>query len=105
MTSGIVPLVARATEQTQLTPPPVLGLAEVGALLGMKRASVENRRGRDNMARRAGETGDHLFPIPDWIISGTPVWKPSTIRRWARRTGRMDEAGRPMRAKDGPRRD
>jgi hypothetical protein len=32
-------------------------------------------------------TPDVGFPEPDAIVSGTPVWRWSTIQRWSQRTG------------------
>lgn len=104
MSSGTVSAMPkRPTGGTQHGPPPVIGLEEIADLLGMTKLSVMNRRGRDNQARRRGEEGPHLFPEQDWVISGNPVWKPATIKRWAKASGRWSADG-PTPAKSGPRR-
>lgn len=105
MRSGTIVRVAqRSNEQTQTVPPPVFGLAEAADLLGMGKASLMTIRGKSTIARRAGNVDDpSLFPVADWVISGNPVWKPSTIRAWARRTGRLDADGNTSPAKSGPR--
>jgi hypothetical protein len=93
----------RPTEGTQEGPPPVIGLEEIADMLGMTKPSVMNRRGRDQITRRQGGDDPYLFPDQDWVISGNPVWKPATIKRWAKLTGRMDKDGNPTTPKPGPR--
>lgn len=50
---------------------------EIAKRLGVKRQTV-------NMWRFRG-----LLPEPEWMLNGGPVWKWSTIQRWATETGRL----------------
>lgn len=52
------------------------GIAEAAKLLGVQRATVDKWRVRG------------VLPDPDYALEGGPVWWASTLRRWARVTGR-----------------
>jgi hypothetical protein len=76
-------------------PPPLLGIREAAEMIGVtyETLGVWKARGK--------------FVEPDWILSGSPVWKPATIRKWGRETGRLNAdgefvqlpSGRPRKAK------
>jgi hypothetical protein len=109
----------RSTEQSQTGPPPVLGIAEFAALLGWAKDSFMSRRGQETMARRKAEALEAegrveeargviesrgvMIPLPDWIISGNPMWLPKTAKKYGRDSGRLDKDGNPVRVKPGPR--
>lgn len=54
----------------------IVGVREIAALLGVKEQTVRTWRYRK------------LLPEPDATVSGIPVWRRSTILRWAKETGR-----------------
>ena len=56
-----------------------IGLSEIGALLGVKRATVDTWRHRG------------ILPAPRWTVSGRPAWNLSDVLAWAERTGRHAE--------------
>ena len=55
----------------------LLGVAEIGRLLGVKAATVSQWRQRG------------LLPPPDLTVARADLWLRSTIEQWARETGRM----------------
>lgn len=55
---------------------PLLGPHEVAALLHVERDTVYTWKHRGRM------------PAPDYMISGGPTWRRSTITAWAKETGR-----------------
>lgn len=55
----------------------VLGLAEIAALLGVQRGTVDRWRVRGNL------------PEPDGTVGGRPAWRTATITAWAQATGRQ----------------
>lgn len=57
----------------------VLGTHEVAQLLGVHRVTVSKWRAAGHM------------PEPDALLAAGPVWRLSTIARWAKRTGRKQE--------------
>ena len=65
----------------QSGPPPVIGMPEIAALFDVKLATVHAWRGRGQLIEE------------DWVICGIPMWKPSSIQRWASRTGRLTPEG------------
>lgn len=54
-----------------------LGIPEIAERLGVQRETVDQWRARG------------ILPDPDWTVGGRPAWRWSTIRRWARETGRI----------------
>lgn len=56
--------------------PDLVGLVEIADLLEVERQTPRAWRLRG------------VLPDPDYVISGTPVWRRATIERWARDTGR-----------------
>ncbi len=54
----------------------LLGLVEIAELLDVERETPRKWRKRN------------VLPEPDYMISGTPVWRREVIERWARETGR-----------------
>ena len=54
-----------------------VGIAEIAALCGVKRATVDQWRTRQ------------ILPPPQGQISGAPWWWDDQIRRWAKSTGRL----------------
>ena len=54
----------------------LVGIVEVADRLGVERATVDKWRQR------------RIMPDAEWVVSGTPIWRWSTIRRWAEATGR-----------------
>lgn len=59
------------------SPPHFVGPQEIATLLGVKHATVKQWRHR------------RILPEPLAVISGVPIWRRSTIERWARSTGRL----------------
>ena len=57
---------------------PLMGTQEVAALLEVDPKTVTQWRQRD--------LG---FPDPDLTLSGSPIWREATIRKWAKETGRL----------------
>ncbi len=57
----------------------LVGVREIAERLGVPRGTVAIWRHRAQM------------PEPEWTISGGPVWRWTTIERWARKTGRLKE--------------
>lgn len=53
-----------------------LGLAEIAALLGRARVTVDGWRSQG------------ILPPPDGTVGGRPAWWPETITEWAKETGR-----------------
>lgn len=49
----------------------LVGIKEIAALAGVKPATVYNWR-------------DGRLPDPEWVVSGTPVWREGVILRWLR---------------------
>lgn len=60
----------------ELPLPQLYGLREIAAYLGIAYPSVRQLRARNGL------------PEPDVVVSGTPLWRASTIRTWAVETGR-----------------
>jgi len=58
-----------------------VGTAEIAGRLGVKPQTVRTWRHRK------------LMPPPRWTVSGQPAWDWPDIEAWARRTGRLREAG------------
>jgi hypothetical protein len=58
-----------------------VGAIEIADRLGVKPAAVYNWNYKG------------LLPAPDWVVGGRPAWNWSTIRDWAKATGRF--TGRP----------
>lgn len=56
----------------------IVGVAEVATALGVEANTVQVWRHRG------------VLPPPDWTLAMGPVWRWSTIKRWAIRTGRLD---------------
>lgn len=88
--------------------PPVWGMREIAAFFGMTPGTVHDLRAQSIKAHKeaddAGEAVPVSFlPLPDWIVSSMPVWKPSRIRSWGKATGRIDENGNPRKAPRGRR--
>jgi uncharacterized protein YjcR len=59
--------------------PDVVDVAEIAQRLGVKQSTVHVWRYRN------------LLPEPDWTISGQPAWQWATVKRWAKKTGRLPE--------------
>jgi len=59
-----------------VTPLDIVGVREIAGLLGVQEQTVRAWRYRK------------LLPEPDATVSGIPVWRRSTILRWAKETGR-----------------
>jgi predicted DNA-binding transcriptional regulator AlpA len=55
----------------------LVGHTEIAERLGVSRKAVERWRA----------LGDVGFPEPEWMVSGSPIWRWSTIERWSRKTG------------------
>lgn len=51
---------------------PLVGVAEIAAMLGVNINTVRSWRKRE------------MMPPEEWLISHTPVWRESTIRAWVR---------------------
>ncbi len=75
--------------ETMTTKMELLGIEDVAAELEVtvNTASVWRHRGK--------------LPAADWVVSGRPIWKASTIRRWISREARAGGAGRDRRRKAG----
>lgn len=65
-----------------MAPTELVGLAEISDLLGVEHATTHRWRTR------------RLLPDPDGVpggsLSGTPIWRKSTIIKWAKATGRWE---------------
>lgn len=57
--------------------PLLLGTGEIADMFGIQRRSVHQWQSRK------------VLPDPDLHISGTPIWRYSTINRWAADRGRV----------------
>ncbi|MGZ6836791.1 MAG: helix-turn-helix transcriptional regulator [Blastococcus sp.] len=53
-----------------------VGIPEIAARLGVKRATVDIWRTRQ------------LLPEPRWTVGGRPAWNWPDVLEWARQTGR-----------------
>jgi hypothetical protein len=54
-----------------------VGIAEIAERLNVRRQTVDIWRHRD------------LLPEPEWTVGGRPAWDWSTIKEWAKGTGRL----------------
>lgn len=54
-----------------------VGIAEIAARLGVKRATVDQWRMRE------------LLPEPRWTVGGRPAWDWADVLAWAVSTGRV----------------
>jgi len=63
----------------------LVGIVEIAARLAVDRGTVDKWRWRG------------VLPDPDWVVSGTPVWRWSTVRMWATMTGRLPDGEPPTR--------
>ena len=61
----------------------IVGMVEISERLNVKHQTVRQWQQRA------------LLPDPEATVSGVPVWKWSTIERWAKKTGRLttEESG------------
>lgn len=53
----------------------LVGYSEIAERLGVSRRTVETWRQRE------------ILPEPEWIVSGSPIWRGATITRWTEKTG------------------
>lgn len=75
--------------------PPVWGMREFGEAFGFTEAYAAGIR-RQSLVQHSNEPGTvdaTTFPLPDWNISGIPVWRPKRIMDWAEATGRLTPNG------------
>ena len=56
-----------------------IGVAEIAEMLGVKQRTVHQWHHRG------------ILPERDFTVNDLPAWKPSTIIRWAKSTGRLPE--------------
>jgi len=54
-----------------------VGIPEIAARLGVKRATVDTWRLRG------------LLPEPRWTVGGRPAWEWADVQGWAWKTGRL----------------
>jgi len=54
-----------------------VGIPEIAVLLGVKQATVNQWRYRQNL------------PEPQWTVGGGPAWDRDDILAWAHETGRL----------------
>ncbi len=55
----------------------LVGIVEIAEWLEVERGTVDKWRQRA------------VLPDAEWVVSGTPIWRWSTIRLWAASTGRL----------------
>jgi hypothetical protein len=72
----------------------LLGVTEVAEMFGVHRVTASDWLQEATKQRAAGKRVPGLLPEPDgWIGKRRqPVWRRSTIVRWAERTGREEVA-------------
>lgn len=84
-----------------MTAPKLLTLKDIAAELGLEYRTVRNYHQIAERRRRDGGTRPGDLPEPDERFGRSPVWKASTIKRWAsHRPGRGAGGGRPPRRAD-----
>lgn len=59
----------------------LVGFTEIAERTGSKRNTVEQWKQREIE-----------FPLPDWTVSGRPIWWGPTIEAWCKKTGREYKA-------------
>ncbi|MFD0032503.1 hypothetical protein ACFVJK_30400 [Streptomyces sp. NPDC127172] len=61
---------------------PLLSVAEVADLIGVRPATVRTYNWRANGKREEGIATPADLPAPDDTLLGHPVWRRSTIAKW-----------------------
>lgn len=54
----------------------LVGIIEIAQMLSVRRGTIDAWRNRGQL------------PEPEWVVSGTPIWRAETIGAWAASTGR-----------------
>lgn len=73
-----------------MTPAPApsyLTIPQIAEILGVEAVSVRTYHQNAQRNRREGRVRRADMPTPDMVFGRSPVWKPTTIKKWLPKRG------------------